>query len=257
MIRRAALLALLCSLALATPARPQAAARHALARHVILFLADAGGLATLHAASLLGTGSPRGLFVQQMPHIALIDTSAADAWVTDSAAGMTAIVTGRKTNNGVLAETPDAVRNERDGTPLQSILRVTREPHGLSTGVVTNDSIAGATPAALYAKANDRGKAAEIVLQAFSPRHGDGVDVMIGAGRTALTQAVAEAGHDLPAIAAAAGHTLRTDVSEVPPAARRALVLYEDGDFDLAAAVRHRAQGAGPQYAGLVPHGRI
>ena len=236
-MRPTALLTFLLSLALTTPAgtqpSPRAAAR---ARHVMLFLADAGGIPTIHAASLLASGSPRSLFVQSMPHVALVDTSAADAWVTDSAAGMTAIVTGRKTNNGVLSQGPDAIRKETDGAPLQSILEYA-EARGLSTGIVTNDSAAGATPAALYAKANDRGKAAEIILQAFSPRHGDGVDVLIGGGRTALAKAVAETGRDLSAVASAANRALLTDVSEVPADARRAIVLY-DGEFDLAPAVR-------------------
>ena len=100
-MRPTALLTFLLSLALTTPAgtqpSPRAAAR---AWHVMLFLADAGGIPTIHAASLLATGSPRSLFVQSMPHVALVDTSAADAWVTDSAAGMTAIVTGRKPTMG-------------------------------------------------------------------------------------------------------------------------------------------------------------
>ena len=110
-IRPAALLTFLLSLAMATSAGTQPSTRAtARARHVILFLADAGGIPTIHAASLLASGSPRGLFVQSMPHVALVDTSAADAWVTDSAAGMTAIVTGRKTNNGVLSQGPDAIR---------------------------------------------------------------------------------------------------------------------------------------------------
>ncbi len=172
-----------------------------------------------------------------MPHIALVDTSASDAWVTDSAAGMTAIVTGKKTNNGVLAQGPEGTRRESDGAPLRSILEYA-EARGLSTGIVTNDSIAGATPAALYAKVNDRDKTADIILQAFSPRQGDGVDVLIGAGRTALMQAATEAGHDLAAIAAGVGRELLTDVSQVPPSARRTIVLYEGADFDLAAAVR-------------------
>jgi alkaline phosphatase len=235
--RRAALVALLTSLALATPARSQPAAPIAArARHVILFLADAGGIPTIHAASLLATGGPRGLFVQRMPHIALVDTSAADAWVTDSAAGMTAIVTGQKTNNGLLSQGPDAIRNQADGTPLRSILEYA-EARGLSTGIVTNDSVAGATPAALYAKANDRGKAAEIILQAFSPREGNGVDVLIGGGRTALAKAVAESGQDLSAAAGAANRTLLTDISEIAAGARRAVVLYDGAEFDLAAAV--------------------
>ncbi len=66
------------------------------AKNVILFLADAGGLSTLAAASLHGYGAPRRLYIQRMPHIGLSDTSTATQIVTDSAAGMTAIVTGRE-----------------------------------------------------------------------------------------------------------------------------------------------------------------
>ena len=42
----------------------------------------------------------------------------------------------------------------------------------------------------------------------------------------------------MPAIAAATGRTLLTDISQVPPSARRAVVLYDSAEFDLAAAVR-------------------
>ena len=83
------------------------------ARHVVLFIGDAGGLPTLNAASLYGYDRPQALFIQKMPNIALMDTSTAGDWVTDSAAGMTAIVTGRKTHNGVLSQADDAVRGTR------------------------------------------------------------------------------------------------------------------------------------------------
>jgi alkaline phosphatase len=62
---------------------------------------------------------PQKLFIQTMPHIALMDTSAADNWVTDSAAGMSAIVTGQKTNNGVLSQSAAAVRGKKDGEVLE------------------------------------------------------------------------------------------------------------------------------------------
>ena len=74
------------------------------AKNVILFLGDAGGLSTLNAASIHGYKEPRSLYIQRMPHIGLSETSSTDSWVTDSAAGMTAIVTGRKTANGVLSQ---------------------------------------------------------------------------------------------------------------------------------------------------------
>ena len=125
------------------------------ARNVVLFLADAGGIPTIHAASLHGYGAPRKLFIQRMPHIGLSETSSASRFVTDSAAGMTAIVTGQKTNNNVVSQSASAERGVRDGEPLKSILEHAEE-RGLSTGIITNDALTGATPAALYAKANDR-----------------------------------------------------------------------------------------------------
>jgi hypothetical protein len=63
---RKALLALLL-VPVALSAQPRA-------KNVILFLADAGGLATISAASLHGYGAPRRLYVQRMPHIGLSDT---------------------------------------------------------------------------------------------------------------------------------------------------------------------------------------
>ena len=156
------------------------------ARNVVLFLADAGGIPTINAASWHGYNAPRGLFLQRMPHIALSDTSPVGAIVSDSAAGMTAIVTGQKTRNGVIAQDATVERGKKDGAPLKSLLEYAEE-HGLATGVITNDALTGATPAALYAKANDRASAAVIFQQIFTPRFGDGPDVMIGAGRAAIT----------------------------------------------------------------------
>jgi alkaline phosphatase len=171
-----------------------------------------------------------------MPFIALSDTSSASRFVTDSAAGMTAIVTGRKTNNNVVAQSPAAERGVRDGEPLKTILEYAEE-RGLSTGIVTNDALSGATPAALYAKANDRAHTAVIFRQVFTPRFGDGVDVMIGAGRPAIAKALAAAGADLDGLAREGKRPLHASLAEVPPDATRAIVLLDSGDFDLAQAV--------------------
>jgi hypothetical protein len=84
------------------------------AKNVILFLADAGGLSTIAAASLHAYGEPRRLYVQRMPHIGLSDTTTASQIVSDSAAGMTAIVTGEKTHNGVISQSATAVRKKSE-----------------------------------------------------------------------------------------------------------------------------------------------
>lgn len=206
------------------------------ARNVILFLADAGGISTLNAASIHGYRAPRRLFVQRMPHIALSDTSSAGQIVTDSAAGMTAIVTGQKTQNGVIGQGPDAVRGKTDGAPLKSILEYAEE-RGLATGVISNDSLAGATPAALYAKANDRAKTAEIFLQAFAPKAGDGVDVMIGSGRGQIDAALKAAGTDLARVEQENRRPILASLDAVPADATRVIVLLDDQKFDMVAAV--------------------
>src|SRR5688572_8486121 len=87
------------------------------AKNVVLFLADAGGIPAINAASFHGYGAPRRLFIQRMPNIGLSDTSPVDSYVTDSAAGMTAIVTGQKTKNGVLSQAADVQRKVADGKP--------------------------------------------------------------------------------------------------------------------------------------------
>ena len=206
------------------------------ARNVILFLADAGGLSTVSAASLHGHGAPRQLFVQRMPHIGLSDTSTASQIVTDSAAGMTAIVTGQRTHNGVLSQSAAAVRKQQDGAPLKTILDYAEE-RGLSTGIISNDSLAGATPAALYAKVNDRGMTAAIVQQLFGYRGGDGPDVLIGSGRPAIVKALTEAGLDLDRLGAEHKRPILAAMEEIPADAARALVLLESNAFDVGQAV--------------------
>jgi len=206
-----------------------------LAKNVVLFLGDAGGIPTLHAASIYKHGQPGKLFVQRMTHIALSETSSASDWVTDSAAGMTAIVTGKKTHNGVISQSDAAVRGTKDGEPLKTILEYAEE-HGLSTGVVSNSSIASATPAACYAHVNDRKKIGEIFAQVLAPKFGDGVDVMIGPGRKEILAATARLELDLKVELPKKGYRLLDSVPSIPPDARRVVVLLPEEEFDLGAA---------------------
>lgn len=212
---------------------PQEPAR---ARNVVLFLADAGGNATIHVASLFGHGAPNSLYLQKMPHVALSDTTTAAELVTDSAAGMTAIVTGERTVNGVVAQSATAVRGKQDGEPLKTILEYAEE-RGLATGVISNDSLTGATPASTYAHVNDRDMTAAIFQQAFTPRFGDGVDVMFGSGRPNITRRLEEAGTSLDALATEHNRPILTALDEVPADATRAIVLFEDQNFDVNAAI--------------------
>jgi len=228
---RAALIALSVAAALAA----QGAERRA--RNVILFLGDAAGIPTLNAASLYKYGEPQKLFIQHMPHIALSDTSAADAWVTDSAAGMTAIVTGEKTNNGVLSESADAVRGISEGKILDTILEIA-ERHGLSTGAMSNMPVTDATPAACYAHSNDRSKAGPIFAQLLKPRYGDGIDVLIGPGRRNILTQTGNMGLNIEAELRERGYTVRSSLDDISPGDKRTIGLFDTGDYDLWAAIQ-------------------
>jgi alkaline phosphatase len=210
----------------------QAGPKHA--RNVILFLADAGGIPTLSAASLYGYQAPLRLHVQGWPHVGLSDTTPVGGFVTDSANGMTAIMTGQKTRNGVISQGPDAVRGKTDGRALKTILEYAEE-RGLLTGVVTQQPVADATPAACYAHANDRGDEAGIFLQAFTPRFGDGVDVLIGAGRMDLEAQLKTRGDSIDAVGARARRTIYSSLDDVPPSARRPVVVGDVIDARAAA----------------------
>jgi alkaline phosphatase len=203
---------------------------------VILFIADGTGMPTLNAASIYEYDESLRLFVYQMPHLALSSPSAANNWVADSGAGMTAIVTGVHTNNGVLSQGPGAIRGKKDGTLLKTILEYAEE-RGLATGVVSNSPMADATPAACYAHSNDRSKTGEIFDQILSPRFGNGVDVVIGPGRTPILEATEKLGIDLVSELKAAGYTYLEAENELRDAASfesRVIALYDsDEEYDL------------------------
>jgi alkaline phosphatase len=207
------------------------------AKNVILFLGDAGGVSTLNAASILGHGEPQRLYIQSMPHMGLSDTSSASQWVSDSAAGMTAIVTGQKTHNGVISQGPDTVRGKTDGAALKTILEYAEE-RGLATGVLTNVTFTDATPAATYAQANDRGDFARIFRQFLAPRFGDGVDVLIGPGLGAVNRKLEVEGASVAALMNSSGRPLYDSLGAIPQGVDRAVALFEGRqDFSLPQAV--------------------
>jgi len=238
-LRYPVFLAVTASLALAAsplPAQDRSAPvieSAAPARNIILFLADAGGVSTLSAASLLGYGEPIRLHVQQWPHLGLSETSPVDKFVSDSANGMSSIVTGVKTHNGVISQGPDAVRGQTDGTPTKTLLEYAEE-RGLRTGVITTQSIADATPAANYAHSNDRDNWGQIFVQAFSPRFGDGVDVLFGAGRAKVGDQLAALGTDFDAISQAHERPIYATLDDAPATNQRPIVVGDAMDVHAA-----------------------
>jgi alkaline phosphatase len=210
------------------------------AKNVILFIGDGAGISSLNAASISGYGKPRSLYIQKMPHLALADTSTAKEWVTDAAASASAWATGKKGRNGVISMSPDAEKDIRDGEIYKTVMEYAME-QGLSTGVISNDGVAGAAVSAFYAHHNNRGKAGEIFQQALNPKFGKGPDVIIGSGRKQITDQTTALGRNLAADIKARGYTYldsMASLAELDKNNARVIALFDDNQFNFSTAVQ-------------------
>lgn len=136
-------------------------------KNVIVMIGDGMGYNQVQAAL---TVQGNQLYMAQFPYTGIEKTYSANDYITDSAAGGTAIACGVKTNNGMIGVTPDTV-------PVVSILEQA-EKNGLSTGIVVTCNITHATPASFYAHVGSRNSSQDIA--AWFPK--SGVDVAIGGG---------------------------------------------------------------------------
>ncbi|WP_105253876.1 alkaline phosphatase [Pseudoalteromonas sp. T1lg75] len=134
------------------------------AKNVILFVGDGMGISTLTAARILQgqnngkLGEEGYLSFEQFPYSAQVKTYNVDAQTPDSAGTMTAMVSGVKTDVGVIGVDEDVERGNCEtvaGNELVTALELA-EIRGLSTGVISTARITHATPAATYAKSADR-----------------------------------------------------------------------------------------------------
>ncbi len=190
------------------------------AKYVIFFLGDGMGVSTVTAARILagqqpniigtGNGAPASsgeenfLSFEKFPYLAHSKTYSVNQQTPDSAPTMTAMVTGIKTNGDELSvdqtmthgsTVADCNRTDLAAHALPTILE-RAEDAGLSTGVVSTARITHATPAANYAHTTNRDWEADsnqpaagcvipdIARQLIEFKHGDGIDVVFGGGRT-------------------------------------------------------------------------
>lgn len=137
-------------------------------KNVIFLIGDGMGLNQIHASSIVADSA---LNMQRAHYIGLVDTHSADHYITDSAAGGTALACGVKTKNGMIGMNPDSVA-------IPSILRIAHT-NKLSTGVVVTSSVTHATPASFLAHQVNRKMEEEIAVDILH----SGVDVFIGGGR--------------------------------------------------------------------------
>ena len=112
------------------------------------------------------------LCVDGMYQLGWVTTSSADSEVTESPAAATALATGHKTNDVMVAVSPD-------GQHLKTVLEHAQD-RGMRTGLITTVMIYDATPAAFAAHSETRYNHPEIAAEMLE----QGVDVLLGGGRT-------------------------------------------------------------------------
>ena len=134
------------------------------AKNIILFVGDGMGVSTVTAARILEgqlkgmQGEENNLSFDLFPFTGLAKTYNVDAQTPDSAGTMTAMMTGVKTDVGVIGVDEDIVRGDCSsvaGNELVTALELA-ELGGKSTGIISTARITHATPAATYAKSADR-----------------------------------------------------------------------------------------------------
>jgi len=116
------------------------------------------------------TVSPTPLNFERCTHTGLIKTFSLTDYITDSAAGGTALSSGKKTGNGIIGQ-------DTLGNKFKSILEIAEE-QGLATGLVSTSSITHATPASFIAHVPNRDLYEDIALDFLKTD----IDVFIGGG---------------------------------------------------------------------------
>ena len=134
------------------------------AKNIILFVGDGMGISTITAARILDgqnkgmSGEENELSFDKFPFSGMAKTYNVDAQTPDSAGTMTAMMSGVKTDVGVIGVDEDIVRGDCStvaGNELVTALEMA-EIAGKSTGIISTARITHATPAATYAKSADR-----------------------------------------------------------------------------------------------------
>lgn len=182
------------------------------AKNVILFVGDGMGISTVTGARIFEgqlkgiDGERNKLSFEEFPYVALSKTYSTNQQTSDSAPTMTAIISGVKTNDGIISLNQSVARNEPNQTVINAnkvtTLLEQAEQAGKMTGVVSTARITHATPAATYSHISNRDWeansnmtpaavsggvkdiAAQLIDNFGNGKIGDGVDVVFGGGRS-------------------------------------------------------------------------
>jgi alkaline phosphatase len=142
-------------------------------KNVILMIGDGMGVSHVFAAITANHGH---LYLDNFKSIGFSKTQSANKYITDSAAGGTALACGVKTYNGAIGVNSDTIR-------VKTILEEAEE-NGLATGLVSTSAITHATPASFIAHQKSRSMYEAIAADFLKTD----IDVFIGGGYKHFTE---------------------------------------------------------------------
>ena len=144
-------------------------------RGVVLLIADGTSLELLSAARIYQGGVTGKLALDSMPQTAFVSTYSSDSMVTDSGAAATALARGIKTINRAVGTPPE-------GKPRQSSMIELAKNAGWATGVITDDSVTGGTPAPFIIE-HDHREEETIIANLEMQALGKSCDFLLGGGQ--------------------------------------------------------------------------
>ncbi len=167
-------------------------------KNIIFLIGDGMGVSHVFAGLTANKGH---LFLENFKHVGFSKTQSADSYITDSAAGGTALSTGHKTNNG-------AIGFDAQNKPVKTILEEAEEK-GLATGLVSTSSITHATPASFISHQAGRSMYEEIAADFLKTD----IDVFIGGGTDHFTKR--KDGRNLIEELKAKGYQVETEMEKI------------------------------------------
>ena len=180
-------------------------------KNIILLIGDGMGLTQIYSGYTANKGQ---LSLFNIPTQGFSITRSFDSYITDSAAGATAMATGHKTNNRFIS----VDENEK---PLELITQQLARKN-FKTAIISAGNITDATPAAFYAHQPERSYNEAIAYDFLA----NPSDILIGGGRNEFM--ARKDGKDLSKLLIAKGYTFSDKFSSLDTIKNSKIVLVDD-----------------------------
>jgi alkaline phosphatase len=179
-------------------------------KNIILLIGDGMGLAQIYAGYTANKGQ---LNMFNIPTQGFSITYASDSYITDSAAGGTAMATGFKTKNRFVSVDPE-------GKPIESITQKLAK-RNFKTAIISSGNITDATPAAFYAHQPERSFNEPIASDFLS----NPSDILMGAGVDEFIKR--KDGQNLGTNLIEKGYTFSTNLNSIDTIKNNKIVLID------------------------------